>query len=115
MRQKGRPFTEKEFGQMKLLQSMGKSTMDAHRIFNRSSSTTAYVFRAETFDEYRRLARKTQHDSYTKKPNLEETEGVVESVEETLNKAVADTLNKILETLDKHTEMLKLIPKRRKF
>ena len=104
-----RPFTEKEFEQMKLLQAQGKNTMELATIFNRSSSTTSFVSRSNTFQEYHDLV----HRTVKKQPSQQWKKYIATPVSSDARLEIK--IDKILKVLEEHTEQLKLIPKRRKF
>lgn len=108
MRTPQRAFTNTEFRQMKRLQRQGKNATDLSEVFQRSTSTTSYVMRADTFEQFQEIQRKSKVYQPTKTPKPV----VVPNNDIGI---IGTKLDGILAMLAEHSEQLKRIPKRRKF
>lgn len=115
-----REFTETEFKQMKMLQSQGKNTMDLAQIFGRSTSTTSFVSRSETFEDYGELVRTVKKTARSYPKNRKKFASVIPQ-ETPISSVVIDVadlskkMDKVIELLGEQKAIIDRIPKRRKF
>lgn len=90
--------TEAEFNGIKELQELGLTQGQVQAIAKRSSATTSYIFRCDSYEEYKLLIATVYKNNYA--PQEEQVEQAITQIPVRYESSVESTLESINNKLD---------------